>query len=713
MARSRASANYTITADDRTRAGLDSAGSSFARLSATAARAGLAVAAVGAVAGAAGLSIVGANAQSIDSLGKLSEKTGIGVASLQAFSDASERAGIAQTTLAKSLQKGLDGISEAATGVGEAKNALDALGLSSEQLQRIAPEERILAVLDALKQVDDEGDKIRIASDIFGARGADLVRLYGDEVRGAADRMRDLNLALTESDVSGVETMNDTLQLVQSNARAAGLVFTAEMAPAITGVVRQIFGMGESLDGVRSVSEDFGNFFVDVIGFIGNGVEGLDNAFDSLKIGLQEVNVLASRAGAFFGDDEAEAQLQGQLTILQQLKDELAGQVGDQTFWSSLEDQVASARAESVEAARDLEALRQRFETGVDLGITVAAPTPPAAPTRDTGVITAPAANDSQFEAIVSSLATETESIQIEYQRRIDIIDQFKRDYPARIQEATDAELRAIEARVDALAELDKRQEDDAATERQATLQPLVANLDDTRSLLQDETDTIIDEITRRQGLLQELGELDVARREETSELIIRLEEEKQARIAGIEARSASARKQQQANFAASALGIAASLVDSIAGESNRGAKIAARIAQTEALVAGISAAERARNQASLYGGVVGGGIAAALSWAGTIANVAGIEAALQGGTPSGASSTGGSVSTTAATRQALESGGTEAAPVQVTFVLDDQIINREAIKELGVDGIVEGSSSTNVIVNSSGKIVRNTERAA
>jgi len=81
MARSRARANYTITAEDRTRAGISSARRNFDALAVTAGKVGLGLAAIGTVGAGVATSIVAKNADILDSYGKLTQTLGISVGS--------------------------------------------------------------------------------------------------------------------------------------------------------------------------------------------------------------------------------------------------------------------------------------------------------------------------------------------------------------------------------------------------------------------------------------------------------------------------------------------------------------------------------------------------------------------------------------------------------------------------------------------------------
>lgn len=452
MARSRASARYDIRADDNTSAGLRSARAGFVGLTSAVdvLGKGLVVASAAATGAAIGITaLVSRNAELIDQLGKTSEKLGVSVTALQAFEDAGERADITSGQISKSLQNLADRVSEAATGIGAGKNALEELGLSAEELKDLDVDQQYIAVSDALEGVANQSDRIRLAGDLFGTRNVDLLRLTSSAINDATGELEQMGIALTEIDVAGVEEMNDTIQRLQRNASGAAQVFTAEMAPAVTGVVRQILGVGESLDGVREVSNSFADGFIDTIGFIGNGIQGLSRSWDLFVIGLQAANVGAARFTNFLeGTEESERALAATREELERLKTELSENTEAGTFWSGLERQSLAAEVQARQSAARLEEIRDRInnevtETG---NVTI----PPVSTTPLSAVD-----DGSDFDRLLAQLRSNTNTIEGAYRARIAAVESYRQEFPAEIERANAAEAAALAARDQALAEID------------------------------------------------------------------------------------------------------------------------------------------------------------------------------------------------------------------------------------------------------------------
>ena len=695
MARSRASANYEISAIDRTRAGVQSARAGFSSLDSLVGKLGINFSLMGLAGSAAPGLIIAAQAPLIDQMGKLSTQTGVSVEFIQAYRREAALAGIESSTFDKAIEKMSRRVAEAAAGLGEARGSLDELGLSAVELSQLNPEDQFYAISKALEGVAKEGDKARLVAKIFDDEAVSLIRTSADAIRQTKEEMINLNFALSGADTKGVEAMNDQMFLFKDSASQASKVFTAEMAPAITGLLRQLGGSVDSMDGFRSVTESVADSMVVVAGVAGNLAEGLDNVWEGAKIGLTYFELLDAKLGRVFNNTAGQAELiQALEEDLQSLQDSLAGQTGDATFWTQLEAEVASARAEAAAAAADADENRKKFAAGIDVTLGSG-----ESNTKSAGS----GPNDSAFQSLLDSLATGTDKIEREYAKRLGVIDSFSQDFPARANEALQAQIAAEEARNKALDDYEQQVQASADQARNATFAPLESNLDLVRQQFQTENDVIIEEYENRRALLEELAVIDLDRRSEINDLLVQLAQDKEDRIAQIEANAVSQRVQIQSDYAAQALGVAANLVDSLAGEGEKGKRIAARISQAEALVAGISAAERARNHASLTGGLISGGLAAGLSWASTLANVAGIEAALNGSAPGGVSTSSGvSAGSSGDIGSNLSAGGESMQTINVTFVFDDEVIDKDAVKRVAVKGIAEATQSRDLTYNDS-----------
>ena len=97
-------------------------------------------AAIAGIAGGAGLAVmVKKSLESIDAVAKLSDRIGIATEDIVRFQHAGQIAGVEVESMNKSLEQFVRRMGEANEGTGEAKDALDRLGLSSSTLSRVSP----------------------------------------------------------------------------------------------------------------------------------------------------------------------------------------------------------------------------------------------------------------------------------------------------------------------------------------------------------------------------------------------------------------------------------------------------------------------------------------------------------------------------------------------------------------------------------------------
>jgi hypothetical protein len=174
-----------------------------------------------------------------DALGKMADKIGIGTAELGGLRHAAELTGVATNTLDMGLQRMVRRVSEAASGSGEAKDALIELGLSAKALNAMAPDEQFRAIADAMEGVAGQGEKVRLAMRLFDTEGVALVNtLKGGsaaliEMEQEAER---LGLRLSRGLVKGVEKANDSITVLGSYIANVFHRAVGELAPVIEAV---------------------------------------------------------------------------------------------------------------------------------------------------------------------------------------------------------------------------------------------------------------------------------------------------------------------------------------------------------------------------------------------------------------------------------------------------------------------------------------------
>ena len=232
MARRRA--RFVITAQDLSRTAFRSVRQSLAIIT----RAVFSFqASIGALVGAGGLGLlVSQSLRTVDALGKVSARLGVGVRALSEYRLAADLAGLRFETFTMALQRMTRRVSEAAQGQGEAQEALRELRLEAEAMAALPIEQQFEVIANALSNVESEADRLRLAFRLFDSEGTAVLQMMRDGAQGLADmrvEAQQLGLSLSDNAVAGVEAANDAL------ARLRGLFIglrdqvVSSLAPAI------------------------------------------------------------------------------------------------------------------------------------------------------------------------------------------------------------------------------------------------------------------------------------------------------------------------------------------------------------------------------------------------------------------------------------------------------------------------------------------------
>jgi len=409
----RASATYDMVLKDKSSAGrrgfLNSLDVIDGKVAALAVGGFAALAAGGA---AAFTSLYNAQAPLIDQLGKMAEKLEISATSLQAMIDAGERADVPIATLEKSLQKMATNASDAAKGSGEALKAFDELGLSAKELNDLSVDEQFKRISDALAGVSNQNDKLRLAEDVFGARGTALIRLTSEAINQAETEMRELDIALTDINVDNVEELNDALQKVGRLSTGAKQVFIAELAPALRAVLEETLLAGAGFSSVRDIGIAAGEGIVFAFGVVGDRIQNVKLILSGINSLLATINFKGEKfKDDFLGGADPELLREYRREYLSATNEFKLARI-EQPFSERLDERFAAIKA-GMEAARE-EQERLRTEIEKPIGGNGAITELPSAVT--------PAANDENVDPdaeVRASLAREAEKARIKEESAI------------------------------------------------------------------------------------------------------------------------------------------------------------------------------------------------------------------------------------------------------------------------------------------------------
>ena len=172
----------------------------------------------------------------IDANAKLSDRIGLTTESLVGLQHGAQIMGVETATLNKSLEIFTKRLGEVKMGTGEAERALEALGLSADELATKSPDEAIGAVADQIRRLETNAEKAAAANFLFGRSGVQLLNMFEEGSQGIAKYRKEVDrLGMTYSriDAAKVEEANDAITRMKGSVTGLATELAVTIGPAI------------------------------------------------------------------------------------------------------------------------------------------------------------------------------------------------------------------------------------------------------------------------------------------------------------------------------------------------------------------------------------------------------------------------------------------------------------------------------------------------
>jgi hypothetical protein len=202
--------------------------------------------AIGAGAGIAGATtalaaMVKTTATAYDEIAKLSTQLGVSTEFLSGMRHAADLSGVQVRNMEKAVQMLQVRIGEAGRGIGQARDAFDALGVSlydsSGELRNA--EEIMPDLAQAFAEMTNETERAEAASKIFGQRGMAMIQMFKDGRSGLqamTDEAERFGLVVSSEAAANAEAFNDSLTRVTGAFRGIKNMIAEQVFPEITKV---------------------------------------------------------------------------------------------------------------------------------------------------------------------------------------------------------------------------------------------------------------------------------------------------------------------------------------------------------------------------------------------------------------------------------------------------------------------------------------------
>lgn len=236
----------------------------------------------------AALGGVAAAFQRVDEAAKAARQLGTSIRSMEALGLAAERGGEDFNQVRTGLAKMLDSIGEAIKGTQAQKDAFDELGLSAEKLARMPTDEAFVEISKAITSAGSKADQVRLAMDIFGRSGRQLLvtmeSLAASGMVPLREEMAALG-ALSQADAAKIEEMNDAWTETKKALQGVFNQVAASVAPVLEDLLRNV--IVPLLKGVIALAKAFRLIF-------GGDRDEISGAGDEAKVKAEAASAAIS-----------------------------------------------------------------------------------------------------------------------------------------------------------------------------------------------------------------------------------------------------------------------------------------------------------------------------------------------------------------------------------------------------------------------------------
>mgnify|MGYP003135479681 CR=1 FL=1 len=186
--------------------------------------------AMGALAGVAGVTALASFASNMsktaDRIGKVASKLGISTEALQKFQFSAEQSGVSTETLNMAFQRFTRRIADAKDGAGPAVKAFEEMGISLSGVngQTKTAEELFFEVADAMKGVESETERVKLAFKLFDSEGVGMINMLqngSEAIIAQGKQLEDYGGIIDEKAIRATERFNDAMNLFSKSARGA------------------------------------------------------------------------------------------------------------------------------------------------------------------------------------------------------------------------------------------------------------------------------------------------------------------------------------------------------------------------------------------------------------------------------------------------------------------------------------------------------------
>ena len=167
--------------------------------------------------------------------------------------------------------------------------ALRELGIDAESITRLPLDEQMNVVADAMKGLDSQADKVRIAMKLFDSEGVALVNTLGggsEALKAMTAEAEHFGVTLSRTDTAQMEEANDAITRLQAVFTGLTNQLAVAFSPIITFVANAFRQSALDASDFGEIGQKVAAAMIRVFGLLRNTLHALEIVFTSIKLGV-------------------------------------------------------------------------------------------------------------------------------------------------------------------------------------------------------------------------------------------------------------------------------------------------------------------------------------------------------------------------------------------------------------------------------------------
>ena len=246
-----------------------------------------------------GIASVATFAKMGDEVQKMALRTSFSTETLSELRHAAELSGTSLTALETGLKRMSKVIVDANDGLAESKDALDRMGVSTDDLIGKAPEKQFEILTMGLANMKDETMRMATAQEVFGRAGTQLLPMLAGGAEGLAamkKQAHELGIVFDQETANRAADFNDSLTNLKGSMQGIAISIGGVLAPLLTDLADKMMGLVTKVSGWMKGNQGLTQTLVIVASAIG----GILLVLGPLLLMLPGIIAIAPAVGAAF-----------------------------------------------------------------------------------------------------------------------------------------------------------------------------------------------------------------------------------------------------------------------------------------------------------------------------------------------------------------------------------------------------------------------------